>query len=180
MEPHHNRLEVVEQLTKMAGTATKQPPLPPGGIPRQWLPAFIRWPIRVFLVPFIWLDLGAQWFAKKIIRPPFKQVGHCYQRGNCCHYVLIPQPKGILQRLFYFWYTQINGFYPRQPDPIESEGEKMMVMGCRYLQKNGRCGHYRLRPMICRQWPLIEYFGFPKRLKGCGFKAVPANQKNPK
>ena len=29
-----------------------------------------------------------------------------------------------------------------------------------------------LRPAVCRKWPLIEYFGHPRILKGCGFQAV--------
>ncbi len=173
MYPNNDRWDCVDALTNEAGTATEQPPPPPGGIPKQWVPGFIRWPIRVFLTPFVWMDLAAQWYARKLIKTPFKQVGGCQQRGNCCFYVLVPEPKGLLGRLFYFWFTQINGFYPRQPEPVESEGQKMMVMGCRYLQKDGRCGHHWLRPMLCRQWPQIEYFGQPKILKGCGYKAEP-------
>jgi Fe-S-cluster containining protein len=46
-------------------------------------------------------------------------------------------------------------------------------MGCRYLKQDGSCSHYRLRPSICRTWPQIEYFGHPRILKGCGFKATP-------
>ncbi len=171
LHPSHNRLETEADFTAHAGTATQQPPLPEGGIPRQWLPALIRWPIRVIMLPFVLLDLGAQWIARKIIRPPYRQTGHCYQRGNCCHYVLLPEPKGPITRLFYFWHTQVNGFFRRRSEPIESGGKKMVVMGCRYLQKDGRCGHYRLRPTLCRQWPLIEYFGPPRILKGCGFRA---------
>ena len=49
------------------------------------------------------------------------------------------------------------------------EEKEVYVMGCRYLQKNKRCKHYFLRPMVCRKWPIIEYFGYPKVLKGCGF-----------
>ena len=171
MYPAHDRLETAEELVDYAGAAVEQPPVPAGGIPKQWLPGFIRWPIRAIFLPFVLLDLGAQWVAKKIMRPPFKQVGHCYQRGNCCHYILIPAGKGILNRLYYFWSTQVNGFFLRRQKPIEYEGQEMLIMGCRYLQKGGRCGHYRLRPMICRQWPLIERFGYPHILKGCGFRA---------
>jgi hypothetical protein len=165
-----DRWESVDDLQEVAAAKGQTPPLFEG-VPKQWLPGFIRWPIRVFMVPFVLLDLGAQWVAKKIVPPPFKQVGKCKQRGNCCHYILMPQPKGILEKVFYFWHTQVNGFYLRRQEPVESEGNAMVVMGCRYLQKNGKCGHYRLRPMFCRQWPRIEYFGFPRILKGCGFRA---------
>lgn len=170
LPPDHDRLEA-DELVQLAGEATEQPPEPPGGIPKQWLPGFIRWPIRAILTPLVLMDTFAQSVARKIIRPPFKQVGNCYQRGNCCFYVLLPEPKGILGRFFYWWYTQVHGFYARRKTPIEVEGKPMMVMGCRYLQKDGRCGHYRLRPAVCREWPVIEHFGLPKRLKGCGFRA---------
>ncbi len=177
IHPEHNRWDTIEDLTEIASAATDAPPLPAGGIPRQWLPGFIRWPIRVMILPFVLLDLGAQWIARKIIRPPFRQEGHCLQRGNCCYYILLPEPKGIIARLFYFWYTQVNGFFLRRSEPIECEGKKMVVMGCRYLQKDGRCGHYRLRPALCREWPLIRYFGYPRILKGCGFRAVRDTQR---
>ena len=39
--------------------------------------------------------------------------------------------------------------------------------------KDGSCGQYRLRPQVCRQWPVIEHFGQPKILKGCGFSSSP-------
>lgn len=173
MYPKHDRWETIEELTELAGTATAAPPPPEGGIPRQWLPAFIRWPLRVLMLPWVLIDLSVQRLAKKIVRPPFRQKGHCLQRGNCCHYLLLPEPKGILPRLFYFWFTQVDGFYLRQSEPMESEGQRVMVMGCRYLRDDGRCAHYRLRPMLCREWPLIEYFGRPRVLKGCGFYAEP-------
>ena len=49
------------------------------------------------------------------------------------------------------------------------EGKEMRVMGCRYLNREGMCDQYKLRPSICRQWPKIEHFGYPRILKGCGF-----------
>lgn len=154
----------------------EQPPLPKGGIPKQWVPGWIRWPIRVIFLPFVLLDLLAQRIAGFFFKTPYRQEGKCYQRGNCCYYIIMPAPKGFLTKLYYFWNTQINGFYPRHPQPIEVEGEELMVMGCRYLQKNGSCGQYRLRPQVCRQYPFIEYFGVPRILKGCGFYAVPRDK----
>jgi Fe-S-cluster containining protein len=112
-----------------------------------------------------------QEIAKMLIRPPFKQTGACHKRGNCCYYILFPKRKGWLGKLHLFWTTEVNGFYFRMKEPVESEKKSIYVMGCRYLQKNGKCGCYFLRPMVCRKWPMIEYFGFPRLLKGCGFKA---------
>ncbi len=163
----------LEDLLEAAGEATEPPPPPQGGIPKQWLPRWIRWPIKWIALPFVLIDLFMQKMARKVIRPPFQREGGCKRRGNCCHYVMIRYSKNLIGRLFFFWYTQFHGFYPRIKKPQIYEGKKMYVMGCRYLQKDGSCGQYRLRPLICRQWPVIEHFGYPHILKGCGFRANP-------
>jgi hypothetical protein len=165
--------EGLDEILALAEEAERPPPEPPDGVPRQWLPGWIRWPVRIFLLPFILLDLSAQKIARWLIRPPFKKEGKCLRRGNCCHYILIPEAKGSLGWLFYFWNTQMLGFYKRIPQVHESNGKRVYVMGCRYLKKDGKCGHYHLRPTVCRKWPVIEYFGYPRIIKGCGFKAVP-------
>ncbi len=160
---------MLHQILEEAGEDHHKPL--PCKIPKQWFPGFIRWPLRALLLPFLYLDIFAQWLAKKIIRPPYKKVGACKKRGNCCHYILIKKSKGFSGKLDLLWHTQINGFYRRDKQLHDYEGMKVYVMGCRYLQKDGRCGAYALRPMICRSWPRIEYFGHPQILKGCGFQA---------
>jgi hypothetical protein len=162
----------LESLLKIAEEATMPPQDPAEGVPIQWLPSWIRWPLKVLLLPFIHLDLFAQTVAKFFIRPPFRQVGACKKRGNCCHYILIPEAKGVMGKLFYFWQTQVNGFYLREPTAHEFGDKKVQVMGCRYLKKNGECSMHFFRPMVCRKWPVIEHFGRPRILKGCGYKAV--------
>lgn len=173
MEEYVPRSEALEDLIEEAGSATHQPPPPIGGIPSQRIPGWVRWPIRYFTLPFILIDLAMQKLARKIIRPPFKKEGECLKRGNCCHYILIQASMSLWGRLFHFWQTEINGFYLRFKTPQLYEGKKRYVMGCRYLKKDGSCSEYHLRPLICRQWPVIEHFGFPKILKGCGFRSNP-------
>jgi hypothetical protein len=172
------REEELDVILAAAEGAEEPPPEPEGGIPRQWLPGWIRWPIRVWVLPFILLDLGAQRIARLLVPPPLKREGECLKRGNCCYTILVPEAKGILGRLFYVWNTQVLGFYRRQPGVYESQGKRVHVMGCRYLKKDGSCGHYRLRPAVCRKWPVIEYFGYPRILRGCGFQAVPRQKKD--
>jgi hypothetical protein len=171
MEP-----EGLDEILALAEEAKESPPDPPGGIPRQWVPGWIRWPVRIFFLPFMLIDLAAQKIARMLIRPPFKREGQCLKRGNCCHYILVPAAKGVFGWLFYFWNTQILGFYRRTSQVYESDGKCVYVMGCRYLKKNGECGQYRLRPAVCRKWPIIEYFGYPRIIKGCGFKAIPRDE----
>jgi Fe-S-cluster containining protein len=82
-----------------------------------------------------------------------------------------------LGKLYFFFNTQINGFYLRYKEPYEFDGDRVLVMGCRYLNKDGSCQHYHLRPTVCRKWPIIEHFGRPRILKGCGFRAIPREAK---
>ncbi|MBM3201650.1 MAG: hypothetical protein FJZ56_04500 [Chlamydiae bacterium] len=139
--------------------------------PPQWLPNFIRWPLKILFHPFVLLDQMAQKIAKMIIKPPFKQIGKCKKRGNCCHYILMKKSKGFLTHIDLFWQTQVNGFFLREKNSFLYQGKEVYVLGCRYLKEDGSCKHYRFRPSICRNWPKIEVFGAPQMLKGCGFLA---------
>jgi len=164
----------LENLALNAGDATSPPP---ANIPPQKVPGWIRWPLRAFFLPFVLLDVAMQKFARILIPPPYVQKGECKKRGNCCYYIMIRRPKGILGWFFLFWNTEFQGFYPRSDEVYEYEGNRVMVMGCRYLQKDGSCNHYKLRPMVCRKWPVIQHFGRPRILKGCGFRAEPKKNK---
>ena len=141
-------------------------------IGRQWLPRFIRWPIKCIVLPFVILDMAAQFISKKIIPPPFKKTGKCKKSGNCCRYILMKKCRWPLNRIFLFWHTQINGFYLLDRKPYKYKGVEFYVMSCRYLLADGLCKHYRFRPSICRTWPRIEHFGYPQFLKGCGYNFI--------
>lgn len=145
-------------------------------IPRRWLPGVIRWPIKLFVLPFVWLDFMGQFVAKQFIRPPFKRVGKCKKRGNCCHYILVRKIRFLPKWLDLFWHSQINGFYVRDKSLYYYNKKPVYLMGCRYLKGDGSCKHYKTRPSICRAWPRIEIFGRPQTLKGCGFKAQPRSK----
>jgi len=168
----------LEERLEFVGEATELPPLPKNGVPSQWLPSWIRWPVRYLFLPFIWLDLFAQKIATLMIPPPFVKTGSCLKRGNCCHYILLHKQHRFLQAIHLFWSTQVNGFYLRSTESFFYEKKEVLVMGCRYLRKEGSCGKYHLRPLVCRQWPRINYFGKPQLLKGCGFKATPRDRLN--
>ena len=167
----HSTPTSLEELLKTAEDATTAPKEPDGGIPKQKLPSWLRITIKCLCLPFLYMELTTERVAKWIIRPPFKQVGTCKRRGNCCHYILFPETHGIVKKIFTFWNTEVNGFYRREQLNYEYEGKKVLVMGCRYLQKNGSCSNHTFRPKVCRTWPIIEYFGYPKVLKGCGYQA---------
>lgn len=168
----------INDVLENAGTMKGAPPPPNGKLPRQYLPAIIRWPIRVAIMPFIWLDLAAQKIARMIVRPPNVRAGACKKRGNCCHYIMIRKVRAPFGWLDLFWHTEINGFFRRDKKVHVYNGMNVHIMGCRYLTKEGKCGRYTLRPIVCRTWPRIEYFGYPQILKGCGFHAAPRKAKS--
>ena len=168
----------IDELMERVGEATSPPEEPPNGIPKQRLLPLLRWAIRSLLLPFIWLDLFCQLLAKWLIPPPYKKVGACKKRGNCCHYILVKDVKGIAGKLVWFWHSELNGFFLRDRFYHTETNKEMLVLGCRYLQKNGSCRHYFFRPMVCRKWPIIEHFGFPQIVKGCGYKAYPKASKD--
>ena len=161
----------LNEILEKAESATAPPPDPLRGIPKQNLSPLIRWSLRVLILPFLWLELLAEKIARWIVPPPFKQIGTCKRRGNCCHYILLPEVSGILGKILTFWHTEVFGFYPRTEEPYDYEGKRITVMGCRYLNKNGSCSKHFFRPKVCRSWPIIEIFGFPRILKGCGYQA---------
>ena len=140
---------------------------------KQWVPSWIRFPVKCLALPFVLIDHLMQKVANQIVRPPFKRRGACKKRGKCCEVILISHATSLLGRLFYFWYTQFLGFYRKEPEPEVYEGRSMYVMGCRHLKEDGTCGDYFFRPLICRNWPVVEHFGFPKILKGCGYFSDP-------
>ncbi len=142
-------------------------------VKKRWLPLWIRVPVQVVFLPFVLLDVLAQRVARFCIKPPHKKEGFCKKRGACCRHILMEQPKGVWGSLYLLWNTQINGFYPKEERPFALEGKRLRSMGCRYLKRDGRCGNYFLRPMVCRLWPEIERFGEPRILKGCGYRAQP-------
>ena len=156
--------------------------VPPNGkgsadVPRQWLPGFVRWPLRVLLLPWIWLDSAMVFVVQRVFPPPWRLEGACLQRGACCHHVLAQLPSLVgrwrgLAQLGLVWLTQVNGFYQRAFDVELDPDNHATVFGCRYLQADGRCGHYHLRPWACRRYPELRHDRPPQLLNGCGFRVV--------
>jgi hypothetical protein len=148
----------------------QEPPPPASGIYEQRLPFWIRWPVRFLLVPFLLLDILMQKFARIIVTSPYKWHGKCKKRGACCHFILIEKAPGLVGKMYLWWHMEINGFFPRQEACLIDGKKKYKIMGCRYLKKDGKCGSYKTRPLICRKWPILMPIGRPEILKGCGYK----------
>jgi hypothetical protein len=144
-------------------------------IPRQLLPSWVRWPIRIFAYPFMMVDIFSQKCVAAIFKPKYRLEGACKKRGACCHYIHMGWPKNgrltFVTKIYIFWQTEILGFYFKDFDFVE-DNEVTKVMGCRYLSKEGKCTQYSMRPGLCRTWPKLHYLREPTLLKGCGYKAV--------
>ena len=160
--------DLLEDLLIQASEATKEPPPPSaGGIPRQWVPFVDQTAHKMgFLAPFVAGGLyHMHRFARKTDSPSFQTgEGGCKKRGNCCHYVLIRySPSRLSAAYSIFWYTQFLGFYPRLKEPQEYEGKEDACDGMSLSQKRWLLQlNIILRPLVCRQWPMIEYFGYPQ------------------
>jgi len=168
---------MIEEEITNAGDRTCEPAKPK--VSKPWFPRPLRVAVQVISLPFVWVDIFAHKIATWLIQPPFKREGKCRRRGNCCYYIKMAKSKPYIRWLQKFWATQINGFYFRQKETVDVEGKEYYIMGCRYLNKDGSCKNYHLRPFICRQWPVIEHFGYPHLLKGCGYRAISRKEGSP-
>lgn len=161
-------------ITQSAGDGMAPPSDTP---PDQGLPTFVRNVLRYSFLPFVLLDQSAKRIAKRLVRPPFTQTGSCKKRGNCCYYITMRKRSGLLNTFQLFWMTRVHRFFLRTSDTFREGGKTFYLLGCRNLRKNGTCKEYRVRPSICREWPVIEHFGYPKLLKGCGFTFIAKNRR---
>lgn len=151
----------------------------PKPIPKQKLPSWIRWPLRLVAYPFMILEVFSNRFVYSLFKPKYKLVGGCRKSGNCCRYIHFGWPQkrklNAFLKLYVLWQTEVLGFYFKDFDFVEDQ-EVTKVMGCRYLKEDNRCAHYRLRPGVCRNWPKMHYFREPTILKGCGYRVVKRNE----
>jgi len=55
---------------------------PKNNPPKQRLPGWIRWPLRILAFPIMILDVYSQKFAYMIFKPKYKLEGSCKKRGT--------------------------------------------------------------------------------------------------
>jgi len=134
--------------------------------------ALIRLAWRELLRAFVLLELGSISAVRLVIRPRYELVGECQRRGECCKHI-VGHPPGFIRNtrllsIFVLFHRLLHNFRPvgRGPD-----GE--VIFACDHLQTDGRCGIYRWRPFICRNYPVVPFFEPPGPLPGCGFSVRP-------
>ena len=133
-------------------------------------PIWLRYFLKISLYPFMLLDVYSVILVDKIFQRKSIQ-GSCLRCGKCCRNILIFKPNNWWGRAYLKWNMEINGFYPRKYPEIEVDGQKMIIMSCRYFKKDNSCSNYFWRPVMCRRWPLIDNsMSGLRSLPGCGYK----------
>jgi len=102
------------------------------------------------------------------VRQKYKIEGKCLQCGKCCReiraYGLKNNNELRLMKLFLPWYHR---FFITGKD---TDGN--LVLSCKYLNPNGKCNVYSLRPLVCRNYPK-KYIHFRGEMPdGCGYKVL--------
>ena len=125
------------------------------------------------MLPLAWLVHLGEHLFQRLRRPQYTLSGRCHARGNCCHHILAELPgvvggRNPFRALSLLWATEFHGFFLRSFSAELDDGSHAQVFGCRYLQPNGRCAHYWLRPMVCRLYPHSSSHA-PSLLEGCGY-----------
>lgn len=128
--------------------------------------------IREVAVLFTRLDLTVLSFWRWLRPPRYELVGGCQRRGACCTQIVADPPRRLLTRpyllsLFVRFHKLVHNFQLVGRGP-----QGQLVFRCGFLGTDGRCGIYRLRPRLCRTYPLLPYFAAPKLLPGCGYRVV--------
>ena len=135
--------------------------------------AVMRFVWREIIRLFIVFDLAMMRLVQRVLKPRFEVRGSCDKRGVCCTQIVGNPPRFVrhsprLINLFAAFHQVMHNFHvvARGPD-----GE--LIFRCGYLKTDGRCGIYRYRPLICRNYPVLPFFEPPRLLPGCGYKVVP-------
>lgn len=122
------------------------------------------------LVSITWIDLGAQWLVRTIVKPKHVLLGSCQRCGACCRSLVGDPPRIVkknntLLRTFIAYHRVTHRFeaYARGPN-----GE--VLFRCGHLQPDNTCGIYWRRPLICRTYPVVPFMEAPKLLPDCSYR----------
>ncbi len=127
---------------------------------------------KIVLVYLIADNALTAFFAKKLFRPKYYLTGKCLQCGQCCRQIHLKagddrMNNGFFDRLSVNWLKWIAGLNLTKID----REDKYYVFSCSAQLNDGKCGNYKWRLPLCRNYPLIENFKEPVFLPGCGFSA---------
>lgn len=121
---------------------------------------------------FILFDLAMTKLVARVIKPRYEIRGSCDKRGVCCTQILGNPPRFVKRSFLLQWFANyhriMHNFHvvARGPD-------QELIFRCGHLKTDGRCGIYRYRPRLCRNYPVLPFFEPPRLLPGCGYAVVP-------
>lgn len=121
---------------------------------------------------FIVLDLGAMALVRRVIPPRYALVGRCQKRGVCCESIVGNPPSFVKRRP---WAWRLFAAYHRISHNFEVVGrgpDGELIFRCGHLKSDKRCGIYRHRPLLCRNYPRQPFYVPPILLPGCGYRVV--------
>jgi len=126
---------------------------------------------RELIRAFIILDLQALKVLQKAVPPRYVVRGGCQKRGLCCTQIVGNPPnfvkKSVLLKLFAVYHRVVHNF------SVVGRGvDDSLIFRCGHLRSDGRCGIYRYRPLICRNYPVLPFYEAPPILPGCGYRVV--------
>jgi hypothetical protein len=134
---------------------------------------FINGICRKLVLTYLIADNAlTNFFSKTIFRPKYYLTGKCLQCGQCCRQIYLRagddrMNSGFFDRLSVNWLKWAAGFNLLRID----KEDKFYVFSCNKQLSDGRCGDYKWRLPLCRNYPIMDNFKEPVFLPGCGFSA---------
>lgn len=127
---------------------------------------------HVVALVFVEVELFAINIVRYLHPPRFVLTGGCHKRGVCCTQIVGDPPQFIkrtfLMRAWLAMHRVLHNFHPAGEGP-----DGQVIFRCSHLLASGKCGIYRFRPFICRNYPVVPYYNMPPILPGCGYVAIP-------
>jgi Fe-S-cluster containining protein len=139
------------------------------------------WILRMLFFVLGWLFELIQRAEDRLIRlfkkPEYERKGGCQKTGICCSNLGIQLPASWMKRpwlvrYFIWWHRYRYNFH------YHDRTDTLLIYHCAYLTKNNTCSIYKWRPRLCREYPQLQLWGFPKLHKGCGFYFAKRGQKD--
>ena len=121
---------------------------------------------------FIVFELLCFKAVQKVIRPRFVLQGQCQKRGECCKRIVALPPRLLQKQPFNRWFIAFHRL-THNFHQVGTGPEGAIIFSCHHLKTDGRCGIYAYRPLICRTYPVVPFFGTPHLLPGCGYSIAP-------
>ena len=126
--------------------------------------------LKRIIISFMLLDNFIVQGFKRLFPTRYKIRGNCKQCGKCCEEILLRGTNRQINNPFFRniairWISWLYGFYLLYVDYERN----YLAFSCSHRGEDGKCKNYFLRPPICRNYPLLDYFEEPKFLPWCSF-----------